>query len=121
MKPFIFFYFFLLLPAWAAAQQGGAYGAPEDRAGRMTREMEQGLPLRPEQVGPVHALNLKYARIVQREVVDTGMNKFSAYLRVQKINREKETELLPLLDAGQRERYELLKAAAIRKAWARFF
>lgn len=49
------------------------------------------------------------------------MNKVSAYFRIKSINNEKEAELLPLLDAGQKENYEKMKAEATRLLWARFF
>jgi len=116
--------FFALLSfnlALAQAQASSEHGTPEERAGRMTGRMEEELPLRAGQVGSIHALNLKYARRIQREVIDTGMNKVSTYFRIKSINNEKEAELLPLLDAGQKENYEKMKTEATRLLWARFF
>lgn len=87
----------------------------------MTGKMEEGLGLRPNQIDSIHALNLKYARRIQKEVIDTGMNKVSAYFRIRSINKEKEEELFPLLDARQREAYDEMKAKATQELLARFF
>ncbi|MCB0572370.1 MAG: sterol desaturase family protein [Phaeodactylibacter sp.] len=121
MKMMLSLLLLLSLPLWATAQQNKDYGTPEERATRMTERMEQALPLNPGQVTKVHAINLKYARRIQEEAIDTEMNKLSAYFRIQKINQIKEKELLPLFDEKQKRNYESLKSEAKRQAMARFF
>ncbi|MCB0549698.1 MAG: hypothetical protein KDD19_19150 [Phaeodactylibacter sp.] len=122
MKNLIFLLpLFFLQVSWLSAQSPAEYGTPEERASRMTGKMEEGLGLRPNQIDSIHALNLKYARRIQKEVIDTGMNKVSAYFRIRSINKEKEEELFPLLDARQREAYDEMKAKATQELLARFF
>ncbi|MCB0563727.1 MAG: hypothetical protein KDD01_05055 [Phaeodactylibacter sp.] len=116
----VFVFLFIHL-ATTQAQSISEYGAPEERAGRMTERMEEELPLRSAQVKAIYALNLKYARRIQREVIDTDMNKLSGYFRIRSINKEKEEELLPLLDSRQKEQYEKMKVEATRELLARFF
>ena len=116
----VFVFLFIHL-ATTQAQSISEYGAPEERAGRMTERMEEELPLRSDQVKAIYALNLKYARRIQREVIDTDMNKLSGYFRARSINHEKEEELLPLLDSRQKEQYEKMKVEATRELLARFF
>lgn len=116
----VFVFLFIHL-ATTQAQSISEYGAPEERAGRMTERMEEELPLRSAQVKAIYALNLKYARRIQREVIDTDMNKLSGYFRIRSINKEKEEELLPLLDSQQKEQYEKMKVEATRELLARFF
>ena len=116
----VFVFLFIHL-ATTQAQSISEYGAPEERAGRMTKRMEEELPLRSAQVKAIYALNLKYARRIQREVIDTDMNKLSGYFRARSINHEKEEELLPLLDSRQKEQYEKMKVEATRELLARFF
>ena len=122
MKYFIaIFPLFLFIATAIHAQSTPEYGTPEERAGRMTGRMREGLPLRSAQVDTIYALNLKYARRIQREVIDTDMNKLSGYFRARSINQEKEEELLPLLDSRQKEQYEKMKVEATRELLARFF
>jgi|UPI00059240EB hypothetical protein len=97
------------------------YGTPEERANYQTDQMKEALPLYPHQIERVHQLNLKYARIVQREVIDTGMNHFSAYFYMQKLIDEKEKELFPLLSQPQVTAYEKLKSSVVKMLLARFF
>ena len=116
----VFVFLFIHL-ATTQAQSISEYGAPEERAGRMTERMEEELPLRSAQVKAIYALNLKYARRIQREVIDTDMNKLSGYFRIRSINKEKEEELLPLLDSRQKEKKKKMKVEATRELLARFF
>ncbi len=97
------------------------YGTPEERARYQTDRMRAELPLLDQQVEAVHQLNLEYARRVQREVIDTGMNHFSAYFYMQKLIGQKEEELFPLLSARQIEQYSVLKSSVVKMLVARFF
>lgn len=104
-----------------SARGQSEYGAPEERADKMTSRMREGLSLSATQADAIHALNLKYARRIQQEVIDTGMNKLSAYFRIRNINKEKEQELLPLLDQQQKEQYAKMKEEATKELLSRFF
>lgn len=97
------------------------YGTPEERANYQTDQMKGALPLYPGQIERIHQLNLKYSRIVQREVIDTGMNHLSAYFYMQKLINRKEEELFPLLSSSQIRAYENLKSAVVKTLIARFF
>ena len=102
-------------------QSTSEYGTPEERAARITDRMKEGLSLENSQKKEIYTLNLKYAQRIQEEVIDTGMNKLSAYFRIRKINAEKEKELLPMLDDTQKEQYEQMKSEAVKELLARFF
>ncbi|WP_282778471.1 hypothetical protein [Phaeodactylibacter xiamenensis] len=110
---------FLLFSLMIKAQ--GNYGTPEERANYQTDQMKKALPLHPHQIERVHQLNLKYARMVQREVIDTGMNHFSAYFYMQKLIEKKEEELFPLLSEPQIKAYLKLKSAVVKSLINRFF
>ena len=103
-----------------ALQAQEDYGTPEERANYQTEQMKGALPLYPDQIERVHRLNLKYSRIVQREVIDTGMNHFSAYFYMQKLVKNKEKELFPFLSESQIEAYKKLKSAVVRSLINRF-
>ena len=60
-------------------------------------------------------------RIVQREVIDTGMNHFSAYFYMQNLVDNKEKELFPLLSEPQIKAYLKLKSAVVKSLINRFF
>lgn len=111
----------LCLALFATAQAQEGYGTPEERANYQTSQMKEVLPLYRHQVDPVHRLNLKYARIVQQEVIDAGMNHFSAYFYLQKLIKNKEEELFPILSAAQIRAYEELKSSTVRMLVNRFF
>lgn len=116
---FLTLFFFLSLCLNTYAQED--YGTPEERANYQTNEMKAALPLYAHQVAQVHQLNLKYARVVQREVIDAGMNHFSAYFYMQKLIGQKEEELFPLLSNAQIGAYEQLKSSVVKMLLARFF
>lgn len=97
------------------------YGTPEERAHYQTDQMKEALPLLPHQIERVHQLNLKYARMVQREVIDAGMNHFSAYFYMQNLVDNKEKELFPLLSESQIKAYRKLKSAVVKSLITRFF
>lgn len=96
-------------------------GTPEERAEKMTSEMQKQLPLNEEQLPTIKALNLKYAQIIQKEVLDQNLSNWSKYNKSMKINKKKEIELKPLLSETQWKNYEKLKSDAMNKAWSRIF
>ena len=97
------------------------FGTPEERAEKMTGEMHKAMCLSKNQKDSIHVLNLKYARRIQQEVIDTELNTWQQYRQAKKINRSKEKELLPLLTTEQRTAYETLKEAKTKEMWKRIF
>jgi hypothetical protein len=81
-------------------------GTPEQRAKIMTDTMQVRLKLNNIQTEKIHALNLKYAKISQKEVIETDASTFSKYWKGNEINNRKEKELNPLLTADQWKLYE---------------
>lgn len=96
-------------------------GTPEQRAGMMTDSMKLQLRLDDGQVPKVYALNLKYARIMQKEVVETDRNKLSKYWKGNEINGRKETELKKLLTPEQWKAYERMKSDRMKKIMGQLF
>lgn len=121
MKLIIMISGFLLSFSFTQAQSMDKPGTPEERAEKMTSEMHTQLPLIEQQVSVVQALNLKYAQIIQKEVLDQDLSKWSKYNKSMKINKKKEAELKPLLSETQWKNYEKLKSKAMNKAWSRIF
>ena len=114
MKRFAFIPLLLLFTATAIFAQDKDYGTPEERAQKMTQEMAKQLPLTEAEVAPVKALNLKYAKIIQAEVIDQDLGWWSSYRKIKKINTEKEAHLKALLSESQYKNYEGMK-----KAWSK--
>ena len=100
---------FLFLISFGTLLTAQDYGTPEERAEKMTFEMQKELPLAEEKVDTVKALNLKYAKIIQEEVIDKDLSKWSSYKKIKKINGKKEVELRALLSELQYENYERMK------------
>lgn len=96
-------------------------GTPEERAERMTIKMQEELDLTTEQVPDIKALNLKYAQIMQKEVIDTNLNTWAMYNRGTKINKKKEAELKPLLTENQWKKYEKLRSKSMSQIWSKIF
>ncbi len=121
MKKYILLSLLLALGWRLTAQSTSDYGAPRERADRLTERMQREIPLRPDQVPAVDALNLKYAERIQREIIDPGLSKVSAYFRGTSINKEKEKELRALLTEEQYESYEELRKKARQEILSRLF
>ena len=111
----------VLSPLFASAQAPSLDnpGTPEQRARTMTDSMQLHLRLRADQLAPVRALNLKYAHIMEKEVVQSKRNTFMKYWKGLEINENKEKELRPLLDQEQWKLYERYKSGVMKKIWAR--
>ncbi len=105
----------------AQAQTFDNPGTPEERAEKMTLRMKEEIPLKADQVTPVQELNLKYARIVQIEVLDQDLNMFTHYNKGLKINKKKEQELKKLLSEKQWQSYEKLKSESMKTMWSKIF
>lgn len=105
----------LLITAYAglAGQTLENPGTPEERAQKITKEMIQVLPLDSSEVEGIYALNLKYAQKAQVEIIEPEMSMWSRYRKGQKLNKQKEEELQPLLSGAQWDNY--LKQKAVNK------
>ena len=117
----LLFFITICCCSFASAQTLENPGTPEERAEKMTSEMHKQLPLTEAQLPAIKALNLKYAKIIQSEVLDKDLNSWSKYNKSMKINKKKEEELKPLLSEAQWKNYKKLKSEAISKAWSRIF
>lgn len=96
-------------------------GTPEERAAKITLQMQECMQLDSVQLQQVEALNLKYAKIAQEKIIDKDLSKWSMYRQGSKLSSEKEQELKPLLSATQWEAYEQLKKRQTRKLLGSFF
>ncbi len=118
---FIILFVILLTGCFTQAQTPENPGTPEERAEKLTLRMQEELVLTTEQVPPVKALNLKYAKIMQTEVVDRELSMWTMYNKGTKINKEKEKELKPLLTETQWKKYEMMRSKAMSQIWSRIF
>jgi hypothetical protein len=94
----------------AQSKTASPYGTPQERAKLQTEKMKTALPLKEDQIKPIHALNLKYAEIMQKEVFDQGASQWTMYTKGSEINKRKEKELKKLLSDAQFNNYEKMKA-----------
>ena len=96
-------------------------GTPEERATKITLQMQKNLQLDSVQLQQVEALNLKYAKMAQEKIVGQGLSKWAMYRQGVKLNAQKEQELKPLLSARQWETYVQLKKQRTKKFLGAFF
>ncbi|WP_353485132.1 hypothetical protein [Haliscomenobacter sp.] len=94
----------------AQSKTASPFGTPQERAKLQTEKMKTVLLLQENQIKPIHALNLKYAEIMQKEVFDQGASQWTMYTKGSEINKRKEKELKKLLSDAQFKNYEKLKA-----------
>ena len=94
----------------AQSKTASPFGTPQERAKLQTEKMKTILLLQENQIKPIHALNLKYAEIMQKEVFDQGASQWTMYTKGSEINKRKEKELKKLLNDAQFKNYEKLKA-----------
>lgn len=94
---------------------------PEKRAEYITEQMVEKLELDDNQRDTLHTINLKYANIIQKEIIDQDLSLFSQYNKGMKINKKKEEELLPLLSKKQKELYQSFKKENSKKILAKLF
>lgn len=94
----------------AQSKTASPYGTPQERAKLQTEKMKTALPLKEDQIKSIHALNLKYAEIMQKEVFDQGASQWTMYTKGSEINKHKEKELKKLLSDAQFKNYEKMKA-----------
>jgi hypothetical protein len=115
MKPFLLIFVALFCTTLLMAQDKSKYGTPEERATLVTDRMKSELPLREEQYAPIYKINLHYAKIVQKDIIDPGLSQWASYNKVMKINAQKEKELKPLLTENQFQAYQKMKSEAMQK------
>ena len=115
----------LILLIWSVtglmAQSLDHPGTPKERAQKITQEMIKALSLDSVQVDTIFRLNLKYAQKAQSEVIEAEVSMWSRYRKGQKLNKQKEVELLPLLSGDQWENYQKHKAANKKKIFKQLF
>ena len=121
MKAIISLFTALLLGVAGFSQTLENPGTPEERAAKISLQMQEHMQLDSVQLQQVEALNLKYAKIAQKEIIDKDLSKWSTYRQGAKLNAQKEQELKPLLSATQWEAYEQLKKQQTRKLLGSFF
>ncbi|KAA3640309.1 MAG: hypothetical protein DWQ02_02260 [Bacteroidetes bacterium] len=86
------------------------YDTPEKRSKIATEQMIEALPLSQGEIPAISRINLKYARIVQKQVIDPELNWWSAFFKMKEINSQREAELFPLLNDTQIRNFNKLKA-----------
>lgn len=111
MKSLFLLPLLLTINFWVTAQTFDNPGTPEERAEKITQEMIPALPLDTSQIDTVYTLNLKYAQIAQKEIIDPGLSKWSMFQKGNKLNKQKEKELKGILSEDQWDKYLELKAS----------
>jgi hypothetical protein len=96
-------------------------GTPEQRAKMTTDTMKIRLKLTPPQEPLIYALNLKYAQIMEKEVIETNKSSFSKYWKGNGINNKKESELVKILTPIQYKEYEKMKSEKMKKILSSIF
>lgn len=86
------------------------YDTPEKRSEIATQQMIEFLPLKPHEVPAIRKINLKYAKMVEKEIIDPELNWLSSLFKMKEINKQREAELFPLFDEKQKANYQKLKA-----------
>ena len=121
MRSFFIISLLLFLGVYLRAQTLENPGTPEERAHKITQEMLKAIPLDTVQVDPVYALNLKYAKKAQEELIDPKVSKWTMFRLGSKLNKQKEEELKLLLSKTQWESYLEMKAATQKKMFQQLF
>ncbi|MBL7813580.1 MAG: hypothetical protein JNL70_01150 [Saprospiraceae bacterium] len=101
--------------------QKGNYGTPEQRAAELDKSMQKGLQLTKDQMTKVSAINLRYARRNEVEVVQQKMNDWSKYRKIMAIQSEKDAELRSVLTSEQFQKYQKKRDDAMWQAVKSWF
>ena len=96
-------------------------GTPEERAQKMTEMMKKTLPLDTTQVDTIHALNLKYAKMGQKEIIEPQLGIWGKYRKGTQLTKQKEKELKVLLSKSQWDNYLKQKAIQRKKIMKQLF
>ncbi|MFT4024829.1 MAG: hypothetical protein QM664_13720 [Flavihumibacter sp.] len=110
MKKLIIVLCFIISAGIAVAQEpGGGHKTPEERAKAQSEKMKSELKLTDDQYTKIYDLNLKYAK--KSDEIRSGSNDRTAKMKaVTDAMDEKDKEIKGILDAGQYEKYEAMKA-----------
>lgn len=81
---------------------------PEQRAEALTAVMKSKLPLNPEQVPRVQAINLAYA-LKNEPVIKSDAGKRAKFKQLKALQKDKDNELEKVLTAEQFKQYQALK------------
>jgi sterol desaturase/sphingolipid hydroxylase (fatty acid hydroxylase superfamily) len=96
--------------------KSGNYGTPERRAAQLDKIMADNLDLNANQREKVKAINLKYARRTEAEVIQKDLSKLSRYSKIMSIQNDKDTELKQVLDKKQFDQYRKKRDEQMWKA-----
>ncbi len=121
MKTIVILLATLLLGFTSFSQTLENPGTPEERAAKITQQMQEQLHLDSLQLQQVETLNLKYAKMAQEEIIDKNLSKWFVFRKGTKLNHQKEQELKLLLSETQWEAYEQLKRQRTRELFGSFF
>ena len=110
MKNVVIALCFILLAGAASAQDTGrAHKSAEERAKAQSDKMKTELALTDDQYTKIYDLNLKYAK--KNEEIRGGTDDKMAKMKAsQAAMQEKDAAVKAILDAGQYEMYEAMKA-----------
>ena len=110
MKNVVIALCFILLAGAASAQDTGrAHKSAEERAKAQSDKMKTELALTDDQYTKIYDLNLKYAK--KNEEIRGGTDYKMAKMKAsQAAMQEKDAAVKAILDAGQYEMYEAMKA-----------
>lgn len=95
----------LLFVAQVNAQTTDTKATAEERAQKMTEQMQKRLSLTAAQIQPVQALNLKYAK-QNEQTINSNDNKYSKLKKIKSTQNEKSKELKLILTETQFKEYE---------------
>ncbi len=110
MKTIFFCLLCLATYSHAIAQTLTNPGTPEERSNKITLKMKETLELDSLQLPLVDSLNLHYARVIQKEVLDQNLGMLITYRKAMKINSKKELVFKSILTEGQWKKYLTLKS-----------
>lgn len=85
-------------------------GTPQQRADSLNQVLIAELNLDSNQIQSLKAINLKYAQIIQKEILDKDLGKWSMFWKGSSINKEKEKELKALFTDSQWKQYQKVKS-----------
>jgi hypothetical protein len=99
----------------------GNYGTPEIRANQADEMMQKGLQLTPQQIPLVKEMNLRYAWRVENEVIKVKMSDWSRYNKISSIQKDKDKELITVLNKEQFSKYKKKKDEVFWAAMKSYF
>lgn len=89
--------------------------SPEQRAKMLSDSMTIRLHLTTNQQLVIRNINLKYAKKMQKEVIETDKSKLSKYMKATSIFHDKDDELKKILTKEQFDQYQKMKSEQMKK------